>query len=76
MFVRPTIIIIGSTTLRVLNVGRNKIYDDGISMISMELQNNSLTTLTVQQCELSVKGKQMKNYTLCLNKYCCLIMST
>ena len=45
-------------------------------MISMELQNNSLSTLTVQECELSVKGKQMKNYTLCLNEYCCLIMST
>ena len=73
MFVRPNIIIIGSTTLRVLNVGRNKIYDDGISMISMELQNNSLTTLTVQQCELSVKGKKTKNYTLCLNKYWCLL---
>ena len=58
MFVRSTTIIIGSCTLRVLNVGRNKFYDDGISMISMELQNNSLTTLTVQQCELSVKGKQ------------------
>ena len=76
MFLRPKIVIIGSTTLRVLNVGRNKIYDDGISMISKELQNNSLTTLTVQQCELSVKGKQTKNYTLCLNKYCCLIVST
>ena len=76
MFVSSTIIIIGSTTLRVLNVGRNKIYDDGISMISMELQNSSLTSLTVQQCELSVKGKQIKNYTLCLNKYYCLIMST
>ena len=58
MFVRPNIIIIGSTTLTVLNVGRNKIYDDGISMISMELQNNSLTTLIVQQCEISAKGKQ------------------
>ena len=45
-------------------------------MISMELQNNSLTTLIVQQCELSVKGKQTKNYTLCLNKYSCLIVST
>ena len=58
MFVRPNIIIIGSTTLTVLNVGRNKIYDDGISMISVELQNNSLTTLIVQQCEISAKGKQ------------------
>ena len=39
MFVMSTVIITGSTTLRVLNVAGNKIGDDGISMISGELQN-------------------------------------
>ena len=53
-----TVIITGNTTLRVLNVGWNKIGDDGISMISKELQhNNSLTELSVERCGLSRAGK-------------------
>ena len=56
-----TVIITGSTTLRVLNVGGNEIGDDGISMISEELQhNNSLTELNVINCGFSAKG-QSKN---------------
>ena len=57
MFVMSTVIITGSTTLRVLDVGGNQINDDGISMISEELQhNNSLTELGVANSGLSVKG--------------------
>ena len=59
MFVMSTVIITGSTTLRVLDVGVNDIGDDGISMISEELQhNNSLTELSVWECGLSVKSKK------------------
>ena len=44
-----------------LNVGGNEIGDDGISMISEELQhNNSLTELNVINCGFSAKG-QNKN---------------
>ena len=57
MFVMSTVIITGSTTLRVLNVAVNEIGDDGISMISEELQHNhSLTELYVANCGLSAKG--------------------
>ena len=63
MFVMSTVIITGSTTLRVLNVGGNKIGDDGISMISEELQyNNSLTKLRVLNCGLSLKGEELANF--------------
>ena len=56
-----TVIIIGYTTLRVLNVGWNKVGDDGMLMISEELQhNNSLTELSVQNCGLSVKGEKLQ----------------
>ena len=52
-----TVIITGSATLRVLNVSRNDIGDDGMAVISEALQHNkSLTTLWVAQCGLSVKG--------------------
>ena len=52
-----TVIITGSATLRELNVGYNDIGDDGMAVISEALQHNkSLTTLTVQECGLSVKG--------------------
>ena len=58
MFVMSTVIITGSITLKVLNVGGNKTGDDGISMISEELQhNNSLTKLRVVRCGLSAKGQ-------------------
>ena len=49
MFVMSTVmsvIIADSTTLRVLNVGGNEIGDDGISMISEELQHNTYTSLS------------------------------
>ena len=52
-----TVIITGSATLRVLDVGINDIGDDGIAVISETLQHNkSLTTLKVVKCGLSVKG--------------------
>ena len=58
-----SVIITGSTALRVLNVGGNKIGDDGISMISEELQHNkSLTELNVHSCELSVKGEKLYSF--------------
>ena len=62
MFVMYTVIT-GSTTLRVLDVGWNEIDDNGISMISEELQhNNSLTKLSVNKCRLSEKGKELASY--------------
>ena len=52
-----TVIITGSATLRVLDVGYNDIGDDGVAVISEALQHNkSLTTLGVAECGLSVKG--------------------
>ena len=58
MFVMSTVIITGSTTLRELSVAANETGDDGISMISEELQhNNSLTGLSVANCGLSAKGQ-------------------
>ena len=52
-----TVIITGSATLRVLDVGHNDISDDGMAVISEALQHNkSLTLLTVTECGLSVKG--------------------
>ena len=52
-----TIIITGSATLRVLNVSRNDIGDEGMGIISEALQHNkSLTKLVVLNCGLSVKG--------------------
>ena len=77
MFVMYTVIITGSTTLRVLHVGQNEIGDDGISMISEELQhNNSLTELIIWQCGLSVKGEKLINFLFfacaSISEYCCL----
>ena len=44
-------------TLQVLGMSGNDIGDDGMAVISEALlHNKSLTTLWVQQCELSVKG--------------------
>ena len=52
-----TVIIIGSATLRVLDVSRNDISDDGMAVISEGLQHNkSLTALWIGRCGLSVKG--------------------
>ena len=57
MFVMSTVIITGSASLRVLDVSGNNIGDDGMSLISSELQyNNILTKLRVERCGLSVKG--------------------
>ena len=52
-----TVIITGSATLRVLDVNYNYIRDNGMAIISEALQHNeSLTTLKVAWCGLSVKG--------------------
>ena len=57
MFVMSTVIITGSASLIELNVSGNNISDDGMSLISSELQyNNILTELRVGFCRLSVKG--------------------
>ena len=51
------IIIIDNATLRVLDVHRNDISDDGMAAISEALQNSkSLTELNIEECGLSVKG--------------------
>ena len=52
-----SIIITGSATLRMLNIGLNNIGDEGMAILSEALQHNkSLTTLEVAGCGLSVKG--------------------
>jgi len=52
-----TVIIIGSATLRMLDVGFNDICDDGMAVITETLQHNkSITTLRVDHSGLSVKG--------------------
>ena len=51
------VIIIGSTTLRELNVSFNDIGDSGISVITQWLlSNKTLTKLDITECNLSVKG--------------------
>ena len=48
---------IGNASLKALNVSGNDIGDDGMAVISEALQQNeSLTTLEIAECELSVKG--------------------
>ena len=50
-------IITGSTTLRELILGTNDIGDNGMSVITKELQSNKkLSKLEVKLCGLSVKG--------------------
>ena len=52
-----TVMITGSPSLRVLNVGANKIGDIGVELLCKELhKNTSLTELSVWGCKLSVKG--------------------
>ena len=64
MFVMSTVIIIGSTTLRELDVNYNQIGDNGISRITEGLQSNKmLTKLNVSGCRLSVKGTVL--YKMC-----------
>ena len=47
----------GSASLRVLDVSRNHIVDDGISLIVDHLHGNrTLTELSVSHCGLSAKG--------------------
>ena len=57
MFVLPTVIITGNASLRKLDVSGNLIGDDGIELISSELQhNNILNELAISGCGLSSKG--------------------
>ena len=47
----------GFTKLRVLNIGKNDIGDEGMGMILETLQDNkSLTELNIEKCGLSSKG--------------------
>ena len=67
MIIMSTVLIIGSTTLKVLNIGYNNFGDNGILMISEDLQiNNLLIRLSADKCGLSVKGKELtvKAYSL------------
>ena len=51
------VIVTGSTTLRELDVSRNDIGDNGISVITEGLQfNKTLIKLNVSWCRFSVKG--------------------
>jgi len=44
--------------LQHLNIGENKIGDDGVQCITEGLQqNNNLTELELRDCEISVKGR-------------------
>jgi len=50
-------VITGSASLRVLDISNNPIGDDGILLISKELQcSDTLTQLRVAMCGLSVEG--------------------
>jgi len=52
-----TVFIIGSASLGELNFGGNLIGDNGILLVSSELQSNSnLTELRLYDCGISVKG--------------------
>ena len=45
------------SVLKLLNVGRNPMGNDGISLIMQGLQDNqTLTALNIQDCGFSVKG--------------------
>lgn len=58
MLVMSSVITTGRTTLRVLNVLSSAMGNDGILMISEELQyKNSLIELKVNGCGLSAKGQ-------------------
>ena len=59
MFVTSIIIITGSTTLKVLDVGGNKFGEDGVLMILEELKHNNLIDLSVERSGISVKGKDL-----------------
>ena len=56
-----TVIITTDTiTLEVLNVGFNEIGDDGVAMISEELQHkNSLIELSFAGCGILTQGKEL-----------------
>ena len=57
MFVMSTVIIIGSTTLRELDISSNNNGDNWISEITEGLlSNKTLAKLNVSHCGLSVKG--------------------
>jgi len=56
--------------LQQLNIGFNKIGDDGVRHISEGLQqNDTLTVLSLQSCEITVKGKPFHNYILAQPMY-------
>ena len=54
--------IIGSPSLRVLDVSGNNIGNDGIYLYFQHI--NTVTELIVEQCGLSVKGS-----VYCINSY-------
>jgi len=49
--------------LQYLDIGWNKIGDDGVRHVTEELQqNDTLTELLLWYCEISVKGIAIANY--------------
>ena len=59
--------IAGRTSLEALSFGGNPIGDYGISLMSNELQSNSiLTELRIYECGISSKGtSKTKHYIIC-----------
>jgi len=52
-----SVIITGSASLRVLNVGDNPVGDDGVSLMVGNLyRNTTLNELDVRACKLSAKS--------------------
>ena len=64
------VIITGSPSLQVLCISGNPISDDGVSLISKELQYNKvLVGLEAMKCGLSVKGALLMFCDKLLNYY-------
>jgi len=60
VYAMSIVIITDSSTLRKLDIGGNFIGDDGMSLISRELQYNStLTELWVAHCGILGKGMNL-----------------
>ena len=63
-----TVMITGSPSLRVLDVGWNEIEDIGVELLLPN--SNNLTELVIQDCGLSVEGT---SYTCCYSMIVVLV---
>ena len=65
--------LVKNTTLQYLNIGSNKISDDGVRYITEGLYcNGTLTELWLNNCNISVQGTCVKLYKTKHN-YCVYI---